>query len=100
MGDRGLLRPVVVGSSGGTGPSTRVYNEVLQGDINGTNKTFQTSSPFQADSIVVFINGVRLEDNEISVSGTSEVTLLIPDAPIDDTPGGQRDVVTADYDIA
>jgi len=94
MGDRGLLRPVAPGGGGGGGPSSlRVYNEKLQGIVNGVNKVFITASPFA--NIVLYLNGVRLENNEFSVSGASEVTLV--EAPRSEIA---PDVVSGDYDIA
>jgi len=54
---------------------------------------FITASPFA--NIVLYLNGVRLENNEFSVSGASEVTLV--EAPRSEIA---PDVVSGDYDIA
>jgi len=38
---------------------TRVVGEIPQGDINGSNATFQSSKNFTPETVEVFINGLR-----------------------------------------
>jgi hypothetical protein len=44
-----------------TGPSrsTEVYGEVPAGMVNGVNASFLTTNPYRANSLRLYLNGVR-----------------------------------------
>jgi hypothetical protein len=53
--------------------STGVIGEVPAGLINGGNKIFTTAFSFQADSVAVYLNGVRTFD--FAITGAAQFTM-------------------------
>ncbi|MGD9728058.1 MAG: hypothetical protein AB7L09_00150 [Nitrospira sp.] len=93
---------------GGGGVSTRTFNEVLAGTINGTNTVFTTAVDFIAGSEAVFFNGVRQHPgvgNDYTISesggvGTGFDTITFAVAPRARPGAKPDDRVTVDYEPA
>ncbi len=83
---RGYTGP---GSTTGGSPSTRVYNEVLTGTINGANTSFTTGVDYTAGNEAVFYNGLRQREGascdytraESGGAGTGFDTIVFAVAP-------------------
>ena len=92
----------------GGGASTRTFNEVLAGTINGINKVFTTAVDFVAGSQSVFFNGVRQHpgaSNDYTISesggvGTGYDTVTFDVAPRARPGAKPDDRVTIDYEPA
>ncbi len=71
-------------SSGGTGsdPSSNVSNVMddLTASVNGERTQFQTTQNYDANSIVVYINGLKQRQNTIGQIGSN--TFTVSSAPI------------------
>jgi len=65
-----------------TGPSrsTEVYGEAPVGFVNGVNATFTTANPYRANSVRLYLNGVRqkLVNDYILVPPVTCVFVLAP----------------------
>ena len=88
--------------------STRVYDEVPTGLINGLNTVFTTSADFTAGSEVVYFNGVRQREgvgcdyvrSESGGVGTGFDTITLAVAPRSRSGSKTDDFITIDYDPA
>jgi hypothetical protein len=79
--------------SGGGGTPVFVFGQSPTGSINGTNKVFASSSTFMANSLEVYLNGLRQRrvDDYTELSGTTFQFLLAP------LPG---DSISIDYVVS
>lgn len=71
-----------------------VYNEVMTGTIDGSNKIFTTATVFATGKLRVYLNGVRqILGDDYTVTDTDEITFTFAPkgAP------GNPDIVTCDY---
>ena len=71
-------------SSGGTGNNNTGSNlniefEDLTSLVNGSRVEFQTSKNYDANSLIVYINGLRQRQNTIGQTGNNSFT--VPTAP-------------------
>ena len=82
-------------SSGGTGgdPSSNVSSvmEDLTSSVNGERTQFQTAQNYDANSIVVYINGLKQRQNTIGQIGSN--VFSVSSAPID------GDVLEVEYTV-
>jgi hypothetical protein len=74
----------------GGGAGTLVIGAIPTGTINGSNTVFTTTQSFDADTTMVYLNGLRLSRG-IDYSETTDTTITLTLAP------GSGDVVTMDY---
>lgn len=71
-----------------------IYNEVMTGTIDGSNKVFTTAATFATGKLRVYLNGVRqILGDDYTVTDVDEITFTF--AP-KGSPGNP-DVVTCDY---
>jgi hypothetical protein len=71
-----------------------VYNEVMTGTIDGSNKIFTTATAFATGKLRVYLNGVRqILGDDYTVTDVDEITFTF--AP--KAAPGNPDVVTCDY---
>lgn len=64
-------------SEGGTGSSsssTRIFNEDLSSQLNGSRTVFTISQSYQAGTISLFYNGIK-QTGTFTESGTAEITI-------------------------
>jgi hypothetical protein len=71
-----------------------VYNEVMTGTIDNSNKVFTTAATFTTGKLRVYLNGVRqILGDDYTVTDVDEITFTF--AP--KSAPGNPDVVTCDY---
>jgi hypothetical protein len=73
---RELINAIYPGDSNHEHES-REISETMTGNINGSNTIFQTSFPYEPESISVFLNGLH----EVYISKTGENEITFEDAP-------------------
>lgn len=86
---------VTVSISGGGGTSSRVYNEVPVGDVDGINTIFTTNTDYTSNTTALFLNGLRQKlvgGVDYTESSSDTVTFVIPPVP--------GDFIVIDYDSA
>ena len=70
------------GGGGSTSSNSLTINEVPTGDIDGSNTSFTISSTPVADTLSVYINGIKQSPTHYSLTGT---TLTLSTAPLTGT---------------
>jgi len=68
----------ITGGAPGSGGGTVMITELLYGQVNGVNRLFATSSPYVAERISVFKNGLK----EIYFVESSETSITLDEAPL------------------
>lgn len=57
--------------------SSRIYNEIPSGTVNGVNSIFTTASNYVSNSTALYLNGVRqLLNTDYSETGVNEITFI------------------------
>lgn len=83
-------KPTTIDGYGITDARSEYVSEKLTNEVDGINKLFVTTSPFDTDTLVIYLNGIK-ENHYIILSDTE---IEFEDAPLNN---GFTDVIEATY---